>query len=493
MSTAPEPERKAATIVAHDLCRRIVQGSLREGDLLPPEADLIASYGVSRAVLREGLRLLEWDSFVRIRRGAGGGAVVTLPDVRVAARYCGLLLQAMGTTLKDLDQALQAIEPEVVSLIANEKRPALEVLEKALVEEERAPARASEFLITGSHFHELLPTALDNRALEILLGIPRQIRIRHDLAVLTGLTEDASYHRKTLGTHQRVVELIRERRSHEASALWSRHMAATQRALGQGAATTVLDLFHGNAIDFDLTSLSTVKSRRTRIPKGADIVAGELRRRIVTGAIAEGEPIPTERALMEEYGLSRPSVREALRVLEAEHLVQLIRGAHRGGRARRPNIATATWQTGLLMQRRGCTVRELVEAQDVLERCSIALLGRVDDPKAIFVEREGAADRSVVAVLEMFDALGRHVANRTLRSLSAIGRALLRRVVDTGRKEVDDEPTRSYLARVQLSLLRAAGQGSVEGLRSAWAAQSSLVYRKLADSALAAEQIDMFR
>ncbi|MGO4841451.1 FadR/GntR family transcriptional regulator, partial [Rhizobiaceae sp. 2RAB30] len=57
---------------------------------------------------------------------------------------------------------------------------------------------------------------------------------------------------------------------------------------------------------------------RIKIPKAADVLAAHLRDEIVEGRLANGEMLPTERELAESSGLSRSSVREALRLLEVE-------------------------------------------------------------------------------------------------------------------------------------------------------------------------------
>ncbi len=53
-----------------------------------------------------------------------------------------------------------------------------------------------------------------------------------------------------------------------------------------------------------------------------DVIAGDIRERILSGELAEGETIRQE-ALAEEYDVSRMPVREALKQLDAEGLVQL--------------------------------------------------------------------------------------------------------------------------------------------------------------------------
>ena len=61
---------------------------------------------------------------------------------------------------------------------------------------------------------------------------------------------------------------------------------------------------------------SAITVKRLVVPKAPDVLAEHLRETILRGELAEGSPLPTERELGERSGLSRASVREALRILE---------------------------------------------------------------------------------------------------------------------------------------------------------------------------------
>ena len=102
---------KTAELVAAHLRRQIVRNELHEGDALPPEAVLMAQFGVSRPTLREAFRVLEAEGLISVRRGAHGGARVHTPDVDVAARYAGLVLEHRGATLSDVYEAAGLLDP----------------------------------------------------------------------------------------------------------------------------------------------------------------------------------------------------------------------------------------------------------------------------------------------------------------------------------------------------------------------------------------------
>src|SRR4026209_1471047 len=72
------------------------------------------------------------------------------------------------------------------------------------------------------------------------------------------------------------------------------------------------------------------------VPKASDVLAAKLRGLILSSGLAEGTPLPTERELVTQSGLSRTSVREALRVVETEGLVLTKAGRNGGSQVRRP-------------------------------------------------------------------------------------------------------------------------------------------------------------
>ena len=77
-----------------------------------------------------------------------------------------------------------------------------------------------------------------------------------------------------------------------------------------------------------------VANTPVRVPKMAELVAARLRRMIVRGELVEGDALPSETALMEEFAVSRPTLREAFRVLESESLINVRRGARGAGPVR---------------------------------------------------------------------------------------------------------------------------------------------------------------
>jgi GntR family transcriptional repressor for pyruvate dehydrogenase complex len=116
------------------------------------------------------------------------------------------------------------------------------------------------------------------------------------------------------------------------------------------------------------------------VPKASDVLANHLREQILTGKLAEGAALPVERVLASSVGLSRGTVRDALRVLEIEGLVTTRPGRAGGSFVRRPDATTLQRSLNVLVSGRGVRFTSLLETRDALEPAAagLAALHRTD-------------------------------------------------------------------------------------------------------------------
>ena len=113
-----------------------------------------------------------------------------------------------------------------------------------------------------------------------------------------------------------------------------------------------------------------------RAPKTAEFIATLYRRQIVRGELKPGDTLPSEQQLMARFGVSRPTLREAFRILEAEDLISVKRGSRGGARVTQPSLSVAARYVGLLLQVQGTTIADVYEARMVLEPACARLLAR---------------------------------------------------------------------------------------------------------------------
>ena len=113
-----------------------------------------------------------------------------------------------------------------------------------------------------------------------------------------------------------------------------------------------------------------------RSVKTAELVAHEIVRRICANDLTQGSQLPPEAEMLEEFGVGRGSLREALRILEVHGLISMKAG-RRGG----PVVATVSTHdfgrmSALYFQVGGMTLRELIEARVSLEPMLAGLAAR---------------------------------------------------------------------------------------------------------------------
>ena len=104
------PRPKRAARVADQIVGEVMSTGWPVGGVLGSEADLLARYGVSRAVFREAVRLVENQQVARTRRGPGGGLIITEPTVGAVTGAVVLYLYRVGAGRGELSGARIVLE-----------------------------------------------------------------------------------------------------------------------------------------------------------------------------------------------------------------------------------------------------------------------------------------------------------------------------------------------------------------------------------------------
>ncbi|WP_198602159.1 FadR/GntR family transcriptional regulator [Rhodococcus opacus] len=196
--------RKLAERVAVQLEEMIVDRGWPVGEVLGSEPDLLATLGVSRAVFREAVRLLEHHSVAKMRRGPGGGLVVTSPDTRSVVRAAALKLKYDDASNQDIFEARMALELKIVELAADRiDENGIARLRQTLEEERRTQDEAHRL---GSHdIHLVIADLTENPAMRLFLDVLTQLTIprRSDTS-----DEQQARARNVRHAHERIVEAI---------------------------------------------------------------------------------------------------------------------------------------------------------------------------------------------------------------------------------------------------------------------------------------------
>lgn len=172
---APRKGEKIASIIARDIVRDIVARGLGPGSALELESQMLRHYDVSRASLREALRILEIQGIIVIKPGPGGGPFVADADSRDFGRMSTMFFQVMQVNFAAVMEARLILEPVMASLAAERGNKKLnqELLE--IVAEHAAAADDDAWLKSTQEFHATVCQMSGNPLLNLLASSLKEI------------------------------------------------------------------------------------------------------------------------------------------------------------------------------------------------------------------------------------------------------------------------------------------------------------------------------
>ena len=168
----------------------------------------------------------------------------------------------------------------------------------------------------------------------------------------------------------------------------------------------------------------------------SDVIA-QIRRAILSGQYRPGDRLPTEREMAQQFGVSRVTVRDALRALEANGLVRVKVGGQGGPYVSEPDISLLSDSIGTHLHLRGTTFEELAEARQALETTAAQLAARratEDDLVALKAAIQGPmrppASDAAASSLDFHTALVIAAHNQALLAMFRATRAPIQQAFD---------------------------------------------------------------
>jgi GntR family transcriptional repressor for pyruvate dehydrogenase complex len=235
-ATATEPESrnrlqlgpmvvpKASDVLADQLRERILNGEIAAGATLPPERDLVVQTRMSRATVREALRILEVQGLLDIRAGRGGGAFVRQPGSDAVVSSVELLVRGRQVRLGALLETREAIEPSCAALAAARRTEAdLALLGELNQEIDAAREDLSRFLALNVRWHVAVADASQNELLSAFMhSLSRTLYSSTENAEFV----DADVRDTAIRAHRSVTQAIRAGDSPAARRRMQRHVHA---------------------------------------------------------------------------------------------------------------------------------------------------------------------------------------------------------------------------------------------------------------------------
>jgi GntR family transcriptional regulator, transcriptional repressor for pyruvate dehydrogenase complex len=148
--------------------------------------------------------------------------------------------------------------------------------------------------------------------------------------------------------------------------------------------------------------------QRIRQPRVADIVASRLRDDILSGRLTEGDVLPSQETLFQEFGVSPPALREAIHMLESDGLVSVRRGNVGGAVVHLPSAERTAQMIGMVLQSRAATPADVSGALLYLEPICAGMCAAREDRLTKVVPY---LEAEIQVQTEQFDDVSQYVPN----------------------------------------------------------------------------------
>jgi GntR family transcriptional regulator, transcriptional repressor for pyruvate dehydrogenase complex len=222
---------KASDVLAGELRELILKGELAEGVSLPAERDLVKQTQMSRATVREALRILEVQNLVRVKAGRAGGAFVQRPTTKSMANSVSMLIRGRRINLVDLMETREALEPFCAELAArnrtDEELTALDRANEMIADPEVV---LEQFLQANLDWHVGVAAASHN---ELLIGFMTALSQAIYAGTKNAAFVDTEVRAVTSQAHRAITTAIRDRDAMAAGRRMRRHVHSYAAALAQ--------------------------------------------------------------------------------------------------------------------------------------------------------------------------------------------------------------------------------------------------------------------
>ena len=230
-SNGPVRPRRMADLVADEIRSQVLSGEFPRDTVLPRQAMLLDTYGVSPPSLREALRILEAEGLATTIRGNVGGVQLHPPRPEKVAYLLAMVLQDRAIAYQDLATSLGDLEALCAALAAaREDRDAIvSTLRDRLDHSRTVFFDTEEYVRSARAFHTDLVRASGSGTLEVIVGVVETVYSSQINEFLHGDVNqeafaDLAMRQDCLATHTAITDAIAEGDVSRAAQLTRDHM-----------------------------------------------------------------------------------------------------------------------------------------------------------------------------------------------------------------------------------------------------------------------------
>ena len=351
------------------------------GEVIGTFAELIDHYGVSRAVVREAIGLLEHKMVVEMRHGPGGGVEVRAPIGEAVVSAISSYFDYTGVTSVELSEMRRLLMGLAARLAAKRIDEAgverlRSVADRARKLESSSPAAMIQTLEVFSVITELS----ENPAIPLLWSA----LIQRVAAGLVGGFGVPSARREVMAAqHLEIINAIVAGDASLAEARMLNFLEATYKDVAVPAERAALDEaeaaedIQAAIMELGISMPGLGRDRRKKLPAR---VVRQLMHEIHEKELKPGDVLGMERDLLERIGVSRSVFREAVRIIEFYGLAEMRRGPKGGLTVREPDLVRIEETIITYLEYMGIERDHLLEIRIALELMNVEwTIARAED------------------------------------------------------------------------------------------------------------------
>ena len=331
-------QRKRASELAGVIEAEIMQAGWPVGKVIGTFAQLIERYGVSRAVVREAVGLLEHKMLVRVRVGPSGGIEVRAPVQESVVHAMGAFFDFSGVSDGELAELRHVLFGLATRLAADRIDEAGVAKLRAVIDRETKTSRPA-LLANYLEFFSTL-TELSRNPLLSLFWAALSQRVTDGIG--RGFNSTESRREALHAIHRKLADLVIAGKGGQAEAMSREYLdrryeaavleVSDQSGAGLSDRETIADVM----TQFGMSVPPTERGHKEKVPAR---LARTLLQEVRTEGYPVGHVIGMERELIVRHGVSRSAFREAVRILEYYGFAEMRRGPKGGLTVRGSNSA----------------------------------------------------------------------------------------------------------------------------------------------------------
>jgi GntR family transcriptional regulator, transcriptional repressor for pyruvate dehydrogenase complex len=228
-SFIPVKRRRAFEEIVVQIENAIHEGRLTVGDRLPPERELAEIFQVSRASVREALRVLEAFGVLSARRGTGAdsGSILSAQNESPLSGLLRLYASLLQMPLEDLLEVREALETLTARRAAERATPEDFERLRSIVESMNDTGKPEEFLTLDTEFHVALARASGNSVAPLIMGALRDAIAHQMLLAFKALEKSGQWMAERINLlreHAQLLDAVASRDPDASAEAFRRHV-----------------------------------------------------------------------------------------------------------------------------------------------------------------------------------------------------------------------------------------------------------------------------